>query len=131
MRNIIFIFVVLLGAVFIKIPEYVELNDLAIIKDIGIEYDNGRYTIILKEVIPKKDVNGINYEYKYYEESSDDFNKAFNNIKENTNKKIYLNKVKTIITNYDKTDKFIKDLNINPDEIIHIKKNIKKELVKY
>ena len=36
MKKIIFIFAVLLGAVFIKIPEYVELNDLAIASAIGI-----------------------------------------------------------------------------------------------
>jgi len=131
MRKMIFIFIVLLGAIILDIDQYVELNDLAIIEGIGIIYDDNKYTIILKEVIPKKDENGIKYEYKYYDGNSYNYKISFNNILKNTNKKIYLNKVKVIITNYDDYNKIIKYLKVKPDKVIFKDKNIKKELVEY
>ena len=131
MKKVFFIFIVLFGALIVDIPEYVELNNLAIIEGIGINYKDNKYTIILKEVIPKKDENGINYEYKYYEESSSSFENSFTKILESTNKKIYLEEVKVLITNCDKSNKFTTYLDIKPEVIIHNEKNIKKELVKH
>ena len=96
MKKIIFIILVIISTKIIKIPEYIELNDLAIIKEIKIECKNNNYEVTLKEIIPKKDENGINYEYKYYKEINNSLDKAYKNIEQSINKKIYLDKAKTI-----------------------------------
>ena len=40
MKKIILLFIILLELFLFKIPSYVELNDLAIIEDIGLEQTN-------------------------------------------------------------------------------------------
>jgi hypothetical protein len=81
------------------IPKYTELNHLIIIDGIGIEKENDIYTIYLREIIPIKDNNSIKYEYKYYKEKDNDINKAINKINDKTNKKLYLEKIKFLVTN--------------------------------
>ena len=124
MKKVIVVILVLLGAIIIKIPEYVELNDLAIIETVGVKYNEGLYTIYLKEIIPKKDENGITYDYKYYKSTDKNILKALKNTK--TKKKLYLKRVKYLITNLEKSNKTLKELNIKPKSITHTKKNILK-----
>lgn len=118
-KYIILIIIILIELFAIKIPNYVELNDLAIIEEIAIEHKSNNYTIILKEIIPIKADQGINYEYKYYEESSSTIKKAYKKLTTRTKKKLYLQQVKSLITNI-KSSKNIKNtLNIKPQNIIH------------
>ena len=49
MKKRIIIITVIVLTYFIKIPPYVELNNLAIIESIGIEYKDNQYIIYLKE----------------------------------------------------------------------------------
>lgn len=128
MKKIFIILIIILGAYIIKIPTYVELNNLAIIEQIAINYKNEYYTIYLKEIIPKKDENGINYEYAYYKASGKNIKSTLNKLNNKTKKKLYLKKVKSLITNLNTTKKVIKELNINPQNIIHTKKDIYKKL---
>ncbi len=128
MKKIFIILIIILGAYIIKIPTYVELNNLAIIEQIAINYKNEYYTIYLKEIIPKKDENGINYEYTYYKASGKNIKSTLNKLNNKTKKKLYLKKVKSLITNLNTTKKVIKELNINPQNIIHTKKDIYKKL---
>ena len=72
MKKIIIIISIIALTYFIKIPPYVELNDLAIIESIGIEYKDNQYIIYLKELIPTKSDQGIDYKYKYYETKSNE-----------------------------------------------------------
>lgn len=93
------IILILLLSITLMIPKYTELNHLIIIDGIGIEKENDIYTIYLREIIPIKDNNSIKYEYKYYKEKDNDINKAINKINDKTNKKLYLEKIKFLVTN--------------------------------
>ena len=125
MKKIIYFLIVFLISFLIKIPPYIELNNLAIIETIGIEEKDNMYTIYLKELIPIKNDQGIKYEYKYYEASSKTIDKAINKIKKETSKKLYFSKIKKIITNIKNTDPIKKELDIKPNSITHTNKNIK------
>lgn len=119
MKKIILILLIIIELFIIKIPKYEELNNLAIIKEIAIEYKENKYTIYLKEIIPIKDNQGINYKYKIYKETSSTIKKAYNKIKNKTKKKIYLNKVQKLKTNIKNTNKIKNELQIKPKSIIH------------
>lgn len=65
MKNTIILFVILfILSLFVKLPKYRELNYLKIIDKVTFYCDY----ISLREVIPTKDDNGIEYNYKYYKE---------------------------------------------------------------
>ena len=98
------IIIIILGSIIFKIPEYVELNDLAIIENMAVEYKDSRYTVYLKEIIPKKDENGINYDYKYYNASDIDLDDVYKKLKAKTKKKLYYKSVKSLIINLEKSD---------------------------
>ena len=129
MKKILLYTIIILELSLIKVPEYIELNNLAIIEEIGIIEKNNKYTIILKEIIPIKSNQGINYKYKYYKETASTVNKALTNLIKQTKKKLYLNKTKSLITNMITTDKTIKALAIKPKTIIHTNDNIN-EIIK-
>lgn len=117
----ILIIILLIPTLFIKIPEYVELNNLIIIDTIIIQEENNHIKIYLKEIIPTKNNQGITYKYKYYQEEGNDIKNIIRKIKKNTNKKIYLQKAKKLITNKKNTDIIKKELDIKPNSIIHTK----------
>ena len=65
MKNTIILFIILfLFSLFAKIPRYRELNHLKIIDKIYVYCDYNK----LREILPTRDDNGIEYEYKYYKE---------------------------------------------------------------
>lgn len=88
MKRIVLIVLIILPILFIKIPEYRELNNLKIIDTIGIDCQNN--TIYLKEINPVRDDNGIEYEYKIYK---------YNNKTTHNDLHLYLKRVKKVITN--------------------------------
>lgn len=116
-RNIIIISLVIILSLFFKIPQYLELNNLKIIEGIGLDCYN-KNNLYLKEIIPEKDDNGIEYKYQIYISS----NKINNNY--------YLKNTKYIITNCDNTSSLIKKYNLKPKYIYHTQSDIKKELSK-
>ena len=118
----ILIIILLIPTLFIKIPEYVELNNLIIIDTIIIQEENNHIKIYLKEIIPTKNNQGITYKYKYYQEEGNDIKNIISKIKKNTNKKIYLQKAKKLITNKKNTDIIKKELDIKPNSIILFKR---------
>ncbi len=128
MKKIIIIILIAIGAILVKIPPYVELNNLAIIESIGISYNDENYTIWLKEMLPIKDQNGINYNFKYYKGSSNSIENAYKKIKSKTKKKLYLKRIKLLITNVGESEKITKELKINPPSILHTNEPIYKEL---
>lgn len=105
------------------VPKYKELNKLIIIDGIGIEKNNNTYIVYLREIIPIKENNSIKYEYKIYKEKDENINKAINKINNKTNKKLYLDKIKFLVTN---TNNY-KSLNIKINKIHHTN-NVYKEL---
>lgn len=119
MKRTILILIIILELVSINIPPYVELNNLAIIEEIAIKKNNNQYTIILKETIPIKDNQGIDYEYKYYKASATSITKAYKKVSSSTKKKLYLKKAKSLITNITSSKEIITTFDINPSSIIH------------
>lgn len=119
MKKIILILLIVLELLLIKIPPYVELNDLAIIENITVTYQNNQYTLTLKEIIPIKADQQINYKYKIYKASAKTIKKAYKKIKTTTKKKLYLTKVKSLTTNLLSSDEILIELNISPKTIIH------------
>ena len=128
MKRLLLFIIILVGAFIFKIPKYVELNNLAIIEGIGIEHLDNKYTIYLKEIIPKKKENGIIYEYKFYQSSDTNLNDAYKRLKTTTKKKLYYDDVKFLVLNIDKSSKVIKLFKIKPKNIIHKNKDILKSL---
>lgn len=126
MKKIIYFIIVFIISFLIKIPPYIELNNLAIIETLAIEEKDNSYTVYLKELIPIKNDQGIKYNYKYYEATSKSIDKAISKIKKEASKKLYFSKVKKIITNIKNTDHIKKELDIKPNSIIHTNKSIKK-----
>lgn len=118
-KYIFIILIVLIISLFIKIPEYKELNNLKIIEGIGLECINNNKILYLKEIIPEKDDNGIEYNYKYHKVN-------FNNL----NNKYYLKNTKYIITNCSNTIDLINNYKLKPIYIYHTNNDIKKELSK-
>ena len=131
MKKIIVLVVLIITFGFIiKIPEYHELNDLAIIQGVGVEYENNSYTVYMKEVIPVRSDMGIDYEFKYYEGESSDLEKAVERAQDKTKKKLYYNKVKFLVTDIENSD-YIKDvLKIKPRNVYHPSGDIKEHLKK-
>lgn len=130
MKRYILLLLILLELSLIKIPTYVELNNLAIITDIAVIEENNRYTLLLKETIPIKDDQGINYKYKYYKKTAKSLDNAYTNLQKSTSKKLYLNKVKSLTTNIPISSSILNSLKIKPSEIVHttiakIKENFK------
>lgn len=124
MRKYIFIIYFIFCSIFlilVEIPNYVELNDLIIVDSIGIDCSNSN-TIYIKETIPIKSDNKINYKYKIYSYSDSNFNNLISGINEKISKKIYYDRVKKIYTNCSN------DIGIKSKKIINTNKDIKKEL---
>lgn len=120
MKKIILIILIVLELSIVKIPSYKELNNLAIIEDIKVIKNNNKYTITLKEIIPIKENEGINYKYKYYQESSISITDTINKLNNQTKKKLYLKKAKSLTTNIINSSNIIKELDIKPKIINHI-----------
>jgi hypothetical protein len=129
MKRIILIIIVFIGLIFIKIPKYIELNNLIIVEGIGLECRD-EYTLYIKEVIPIKSDNGITYKYKIYENKSNEIDKLFDDIIDNSNKLIFYRDAKYIITNCDSSSIITDKIKLNVNYIKHTKNNIKKELSK-
>ena len=101
MKKIIVLVVLIITFGFIiKIPEYHELNDLAIIQGVGVEYKNNSYIVYMKEVIPIRSDMGIDY------------------------------KVKFLATNIENSDYIKDILKINPKNVYHPAGDIKEHLKK-
>ena len=103
-KIIVLVVLIIMFGFIIKIPEYHELNDLAIIQGVGVEYKNHSYTVYMKEVIPVRSDMGIDYEFKYYEGESSDLEKAIERVQDKTKKKLYYNKVKFLDTDIENSD---------------------------
>lgn len=129
-KIIVLVILIITFGFIIKIPEYHELNDLAIIQGVGVEYKNNSYIVYMKEVIPIRSDMGINYKFKYYEGESTELEKALERVQDRTKKRLYYTKVKFLVTNIENSD-YIKDvLNIKPKNVYHPVGDIKEHLKK-
>lgn len=131
MKKIIILIVLIITFGFIiKIPVYHELNDLAIIQGIGVEYKNSSYIVYMKEIIPIRNDQGISYKYKYYEADADLLEKAMKKVQDKTKKKLYYKRCKFLVTNINNSDYLKKVLNIHPKNVYHPSGDIRSYLAK-
>lgn len=125
------VLILLLLPIFIfKIPKYVELNDLAIIQGVGYSCHDGNKILYLKEIIPIKGEAGLEYQYEYYQEQGEKFNNLVQKIENHTKKKIYLSKVKFVVTNCDISKDVEEELKKDDIKIYYVESDIKQKLKK-
>lgn len=129
LKTILIIILLLFPILIFKIPNYIELNDLAIIQGIGYSCNTKDKTIYLKEIIPIKGDTGIKYQYEYYQENGKNIKSIIKKIEKKAKKKIYLTQAKFIISNCKKTNKILKELKLKNIKIYH-HKNIELKLKK-
>ncbi len=125
------VLILLLLPIFIfKIPKYVELNDLAIIQGVGYSCHDGNKILYLKEIIPIKGEAGLEYQYEYYQEQGEKFNNLVQKIENHTKKKIYLSKVKFVVTNCNISKDVEEELKKEDIKIYYVESDIKQKLKK-
>lgn len=125
------VLILLLLPIFIfKIPKYVELNDLAIIQGVGYSCHDGNKILYLKEIIPIKGDAGLEYQYEYYQEQGEKFNHLVQKIENHTKKKIYLSKVKFVVTNCNISKDVEEELKKEDIKIYYVESDIKQKLKK-
>lgn len=88
---------------------YEELNSLSIISNITIEKEEGKYQVIMQEIIPTKKDNGVDYVYKYRRSSSKNLESAIKKITNHSPKTIYLKKVQNVIIGENEKKEIIQD----------------------
>ena len=128
MKRYYFLILFLLIGLILPIPDYVELNHLMIVDSIGLDCSKSQYSLYLKEVIPKGGDDGIQYHYKIYLGIGNSIEDSYQNIVQNTHKKIFLDDTKSVITNCLSSTELIQYFSIHPKSIFHTKNSIKKEL---
>lgn len=129
--GILCLIVVVIAFFLIKIPAYVELNNLMIVEGIGVECNHDSYRIYLKEVIPTKDDTGITYKYKVYDsDDSNSLDKVYKKMESNSQKKIFYKDARYVITNCTKSDEIINYFKIDPNYIEHTNDDIRSEMKK-
>ena len=101
---------------------------MAIIQGLGYSCEGGQRTLYLKEIIPIKGDAGLEYQYEYYKKQGKSFPTLIRKIEENTKKKIYLSKVKFLVTNCDISKDVLEKLKKEDIKIYHVESNIEKKL---
>lgn len=128
-KTLIIVFILLLPVIIFGNPPYVELNDLAIIRGAGVSC--GRETnLYFQEIIPVKSDNGIAYEYEYYQGGGKNVQDAFHKIELKTKKKLYLSKIKFLVTDCTKSSKILNDFDLDDVKVYHVQEEVLKHLKK-
>ena len=105
---------------------YNELNDLAIVTSLGIDYENNMYQVSMQVVDTKEEPN-----YIIYEANGKTVDEAINNISLKCPKKIYLSHIETLIYGNemakhglnDTIDFFLRENSIRGDFYLYVSKN--------
>ena len=92
-KDLIIIGILVILKLLLPINPYVELNHIKIIKEIKIECEE-EIIIEYKEIIPTKDDNGLEYEYKIKKIKGKKIKEVTSKIKKKKN--MYLDKAKII-----------------------------------
>ena len=94
------------------------------------KYLESSYTIYMKEIIPARSDDGIEYKYKIYEASADDLESALEKVADKTKKKLYYKRCKFLVTDVDHSDFINEMLEIKPKSIYHPSDDVKDVLAK-
>lgn len=128
-KSIIVIFILLLPILIFGNPEYVELNDLAIIRGIGVSCQE-EVSLYLQEIIPIKGDSGISYDYEYYQADGKKLRNAYQTIEEKTKKKLYLSKVDYLVTDCKRSAFILNEFRLKDIKIYHVKRDVLEQLKK-
>ena len=116
MKRVLFLFLFVLLLQYFFVPEYRELNNLVVIDKIRVLKKEEGYTISLREVVPKRENNGIQYSYEYYHYQVARLEDFYQDMRQK--KRFYFRKVKSLSSNMN-TDEFRYRLNLHPKTIYH------------
>ena len=124
-KTIVVFFLLLLPVIIFGNPQYVELNDLAIIRGVGVSCGE-EINLYFQEIIPIKGDSGINYEYEYYQSDGNNLENAFHKLNLKTKKKLYLSKVKFLVSDCKKSDFILKQFDFKREDIHidHVKNQV-------
>lgn len=124
-KTIAILFLLLLPVIIFGNPKYVELNDLAIIRGVGVSCGE-EINLYFQEIIPIKGDSGINYEYEYYQSDGKNLEKALHKVDLKAKKKLYFSKIKFLVTDCKKSDFILKqfDLKLEDIHIYHVKNQV-------
>lgn len=128
LKSILVIILLLIPIMIFKIPEYVELNDLAIIRGAGVSCHEDEVSLYFQEIIPMKGDAGITYQYGYYQGDGTNLHTAFQKIEDKNKKKLYLSKIKFLVTDCKTSTSFLKEFKQKDIKIFHVKRGVLKEL---
>lgn len=126
-KSLIVIFLLLLPVVVFGNPDYVELNDLAIIRGIGVSCQE-EVSLYLQEIIPIKGDSGISYDYEYYQADGKKLGNAYQKIEEKTKKKLYLSKIDYLVTDCKKSSFILDEFHLKDIKIYHVKEMVLEQL---
>lgn len=126
-KSIIVIFILLLPIIILGNPEYVELNDLAIIRGVGVSCQE-EVSLYLQEIIPIKGDSGISYDYEYYQADGKKLENAYQKLEEKTKKKLYLSKVDYLVTDCKKSAFILDEFCLKDIKIYHVKREVLEQL---
>ena len=120
-KYIIFLIIIILSFLFYPREKYLELNNLAIIDQIEINCSL-EYKFSLREIIPVKSNNSLEYKYKKIIFTGDNLSSIKNKIAKYS-KKIYLKHIKVYKSNCSNDKLIFKFLSIKPKKIKKIEEN--------
>lgn len=129
-KKIILIGVLLLFSLLLPLGEYVELNDLAIIRGVAVGCGEEEVQLYLKEVIPVKVEQGIKYQYDFYQATGKNITRSYQRITDKTKKKLYLRKIKFLVTDCKTTEHIMDELHLKDIKIYHVQEDLLSTLKK-
>lgn len=96
---------------FMNIPKYGELNNISVIDKITIICNKDYYDVTLREVHLIRKDNGITFKYNYYKNKIDNIIHLKDDYIKKYHKVFYYDKVKSLETNCNNTDKIMGTFN--------------------
>ncbi len=106
MKKYLLFFISFIILLFLPISSYVELNHLIIADEIHVSCKDS-YTLIIREIIPIRENNSIDYQYKEYQSSHKNLKSAKNNIEESAKDKFYYRKARIFTSNCPNKNKIL------------------------
>ncbi len=91
--------IMFLTLLLLPIPDYVELNHLSLITSMDIKCYSNYYEVSIEEVTPKKEDNGIEYQYHTYQASGDNLLSVKEKLEADIQQKVYYYGIKKVTTN--------------------------------
>lgn len=93
----IWIFLIIIPFLITGCSSYTELNDLGIVSLLGIDYKNSKYQVYVTIIEGKQDDGTLEKEQTYFHSEADTLEEAFQRITLQSDKKIYLSHIDSLL----------------------------------